>query len=343
MQVEDFLSPAAVKGSLSIDRVTFLLLSPSLSLWNSDDAEYRANILRVEKMAKAIESVLKDDFDEDFPQGYPSELFRYHYRTFDGIDIQFGSQMPKRKKLTDEGMLQAFGTEEEIEKGYMYHYSPNDYAFRVEYNPNNTNLQTVKKLLVNFSSSQNPHSIRIARLDIAIDFAASIVPELVLCAGMRKSFSASGSNGLESLYFGTRQSKNYVRLYNKRQEQLDTKGIDIGSDLWRLELESKESFFLDEVPDHGKVFQRFSFFDGAVSSGDWLIDLIRSQAMIFGLQNVLRRMPKATATRYRKLFKETVFSQDVETPSMVYYRDFPGVMQRLRLDILTACGFEIVK
>ena len=79
-----------------------------------------------------------------------------------------------------------------------------------------------------------------------------------------------------------------------------------------------------------------------MASGDWLIDLIRSQAMIYGLQNVLRRMPKATATRYRKLFKERNFKQNVETPSLVYYREFPGAMERLRWDILTACGFEML-
>jgi hypothetical protein len=105
----------------------------------------------------------------------------------------------------------------------------------------------------------------------------------------------------------------------------------------------KNRFYLNEpVPDHGKVFQRFSFYDGAVSSGDWLIDMIRSQAMIYGLQNVLRRMPKNTATRYRKAFKEQVFTQNVESPDYIYARDFPKVFGNLRRDILTSCGFEII-
>lgn len=340
MQV-DFASPATVKGALSIDRVTFLILSPTLSLWASDDAEYRQNRKRLEKMCEFVQTTLKSSLNEDFPQGSSTELFRHHYRTIDDIDIQFGSQLPKHKKITNEDMIQSFGTLEDKERGYMFQYSPNDFAFRVEYNPNKTTLQSVKRLLELFPYGNGLHSIRIARLDIAIDFAASIVPELVLCSGMRKSFTASGSKGLESVYFGTRQSKNYVRLYDKRQEQIDKEGIDIGHDLWRLELESKESFFLDEVPDHGEVFQRFSFYDGAVSSGDWLIDLIRSQAMIYGLQNVLRRMPQRTATRYRKAFKEQVFAQDVETPAFIYARDFPVAMVRLRCDILNACGFKL--
>lgn len=342
MQDDSFFSPATVQGSLSLDRVTFLLFSPSLSLWTSDDAEYRKNILKLEKMAGYIQTLLKDELDPDFPQGSASELFRYHYRTLDEVDIQFGSQLPKRKKITDEGMLQAFGSVDEQAKGYMYQYNPNYYAFRIEYNPNKASLRSVSSLLENFSHNQSASMIRIARLDIAIDFNASIVPEMVLCEGMRKSFTASGPKGIESVYFGTRKSKNYIRLYDKRQEQLDTLGKDIGYDMWRLELESKESFFLDSPPDHGKVFQRFTFYDGAVASGDWLVDLIRSQAMIYGLQNVLRKMPKNTAIRYRKLFKEGGFKQNVETPSLVYYREFPGAMERLRVDILSACGFEML-
>lgn len=339
--MQDIFSSPALEGSLSIDRCTFLLYSPRLSLWSSDQEEYRRNSESLKKMASLIETTLQDVLDPDFPQGHSSELFRYHYRTSDGIDLQFGTQLPKRKKITDEGMIQAFGSPDEKEAGVMFHYTPNFYAFRVEYNPNKSNLHSVCNLLNNFSRYQVPDSVRVARLDIAIDFKASIVPELVLCQGMRKSFSASGSKGLESLYFGTRQSKNYVRLYDKRLEQKEKTGVDCGFDLWRLELESKEGFFINSVPDHGKVFKRFSFYDGAVSSGDWLVDLIRSQAMIFGLQNVLRRMPKNTAYKYRKLFKEVVFSQNIESPSLVYYREFPRAMERLRVDILSACGFKI--
>jgi DNA relaxase NicK len=58
-----------------------------------------------------------------------------------------------------------------------------------------------------------------------------------------QSKRAYGVRQVESVYFGTRKSKNYIRLYDKRQEQIDKKQNDIGYDLWRLELESKESFY----------------------------------------------------------------------------------------------------
>lgn len=350
---DEIFSPASIPGKLSLDRCTFLLYSPRLSLWSADNAEYRENERRIERMATLTENVLKNELDPDFPQGHPSQLFLKHYRTTDEVDIQFGAVMPKRKKITDEDAIQMFGTPEEKEQGFKWEYSPNNFAFRVEYNPNNTNLDAVSPLLKNFSHySSALDLIRIARLDIAIDFQASLVPELVLCQGMRKSFTASGDHGLETIYFGSRQSKNWIRLYDKRQERKDKAGIDIGYNLWRLELESKESFYLSDVPDHGKVFQRLTFYDGAVSmqktdengiptGNGWILDLIRSQAMQYGLKNVLGKMPRKTAYRYGKLFKSLVDRQGVETPSDIYYREFPYQMKRLRCEILTACGYHV--
>ena len=252
--------------------------------------------------------------------------------------------MPKRKKVTDEQILAEFGTLEEKDQGFMYKYSPNNYAFRIEYNPNNTTLQPVKELLKGFSHFQGAlESIRIARLDIAIDFDAKISPYLVLCEKMRKSFLAIGQKGLETVYFGSRQSKNYARLYDKRQEQIDKTGVDvIGHDRWRLELESKESFFLNSVPDHGEVFRRFSFYDGVVSnSDDWKLEFILSFAMTHGIKAAFARLPKDTARRYRNKFKDVLPLQGIEHPSFVYARDFPAAMMRLRCDIFNACGYTL--
>ena len=332
-------SGSSVKGSLSLDRVTMLLYSPSLSLWSDSDA--CANDLEVKSAARSFSRILNPVLDPDFPQGVASELFAYHFRTSAGVDIQFGTKMPKRKKVTDEMLVAAFGTDEDKENGFMYQYGPNNYAFRVEWNPNKCSLGELSSVLDAFRLHQIAERVRIARLDIAIDFPAAIVPALVLVHGMRKSFSASGANGIESLYFGTRQSKNYVRLYNKRQEILDNEKRDIGHDLWRLELESKEAFFLNAPPDHRKVFERISFYDGGVSSGDWLIDLIRQQALQYGLQNVLRTMPKQTQIRYRRLFKEFPL-QDIESPSFIYAREFPAAFAKLRVEILRTLGFDLI-
>lgn len=339
---QGFFPPAAVSGSLSIDRCTFLLLSPMLSLWQSDRNDVEIVEKRLLTMSKLVESKLDTVLDTSFPQGKSSDLFRYHFRTVDGIDIQFGPVMPKRNKIDDIGYLEAFGSSEDLERGYSFVYCANSYGFRVEYNPNNTSLESVLPILQNFSCHQVSDSIRIARLDLAIDYPVHIHPELVMCQGMRKGFAAYGSDGLETLYFGSRQSNNFIRLYDKQKEQKEKFNLEVGHPLWRLELESKEAFFITDPPDHGKVFRRFSFYDGGVSCDDPWLDLIRSQAMIYGLENTLRRFPRNTQSRYRKKLKQSFICQELETPAYIYARDFPVKFGKLRYDILSACGFKVV-
>ena len=109
--------------------------------------------------------------------------------------------------MTNESLIESFGTVEDQERGYMFQYSPNSYAFRVEYNPNKTNLSSVKRLLELFPFANGIHSIRIARLDIAIDYPASIVPELVLVSSMKKGALNFGTEGIETLYYCKRHQK----------------------------------------------------------------------------------------------------------------------------------------
>ena len=343
MQDLDLVLPVEVKGQLSIDRVTFLVFSPRLSLWTNDALEEKRNKQRINLMSDLVQRDLHNVLDENFPQGVPSELFLHHFRTKDEIDIQFGAFLPNRKKCTvSREVLTESGTKEirEIEE---FLYSPKDYAFRIEYNPNNTTLESIRPVLGVFKTFYSDIStlIRVARLDIAIDFDAEIYPGLVLCKGMRKGFLAYGAKGIESLYFGSRQSKTFFRLYDKRQERLDKEGVDIGHNRWRLELESKEPFQLTgKLPDFEKTFDRVSFVDGAESSGDWILDLIRRQAMTDGLESVLREMPKQTAIRYRKYFRMRETTR-LERPSGCFRRKFSGEFNRLRSSILSCFGYEI--
>lgn len=330
---------SSIDGSLSIDRLTLLFYCPKLSLWNNGSD----NTMYVRRMSKLVEQTLKKDLDPDFPQGSKTDLFDQHYRTISGFDIQFGTKMPKRKKITDENYLLAFGSPADRENGFAWQIMANEYALRVEFNPNKAeHFSALSPLFAPFNQNIPASQIRVARIDVAIDYPASINPALVLCAGTRKSFTATGCKGLESVYFGTRASRNYYRLYNKRQEILENDGIDIGHDLWRLELESKDGFFLCEDPDHLKSFQRFSFYEPCVKSGDWIIDLIQQQASIHGLQNVLRTMPTATQKRYRKIFKEYQF-QNVESPSFIYARDFNAAWCKLRCQILQGLGYDLIE
>ena len=69
-----------IHGALSLDRVTFLIYSPSLSLWQEGEEDRDFAAKKVSEMAKFAESILKENFDPDFFQGRSSELFAKHYR-----------------------------------------------------------------------------------------------------------------------------------------------------------------------------------------------------------------------------------------------------------------------
>ena len=323
----------SIDGSLSIDRLTLLFFTPHLSLWNDG-----SSMVTVKQFSNYIEKVFRDDLDPDFPQGSSTELFCRHYRTVSGFDVQFGSKMPKRKKITDSDFVLAFGTQSEKDQGFIWQNLPNDYALRVEFNPNKSeSITKLSPLFLDFNSKNLASLVRVARIDIAIDYPVEINPALVLCDGVRKSFIACGCNGLESLYFGTRSSDNYFRIYNKRLELLENDSFEIDHPLWRIELESKKSFFLCDNPDHLKSFQRLRFFNGSVRSGDWVVDLIMQQASVYGLQTVLRSMPSTTQKRYRKFFKEFEFSEIID-PAFIYSRDFISAWCKLRSEILLSLG-----
>lgn len=322
-----------IKGSLSLDRCTFLVFSPRLSLWGSENHE-----AFVKHMSYLTEKVLQDNLDSDFVQGVPSELFKYHYRTSVGVDIQFGSFMPRRRKIQDHEKISAFGLSDSDPR---YEYFPNEYAFRVEFNPNSCNLSSVLPLLVNFSSSGiTPSHVRIARLDIAIDYPVDLDPALCLCDRMRKSFIASGPRGIETVYFGSRSSQYYIRVYNKALE-LSEKGQSFSGPLWRFELEAKKSFFLSEIPDFSSVLQRFSFYSSGIQSDDWKLRLILAYAKENGLKSALAFLPSATRKRYQKIFDDFDRLQTIETPFESYSRSFNSCFQSLRSMILYSLGYSI--
>lgn len=329
-------SSSSCSGILSIDRCTFLVYSPRLSLWGKDSEH---NERYVKRMAYLTETLLKHELDPDFCNGVSSELFKKHYRTSAGVDIQFGAFMPRRKKLDSLLYVQSFGSQEQDEDAsFVFCYLPNEYAFRVEYNPNNSDLSSVLPLLQNFAGSRITSSeVRIARLDIAIDYSADVNPALAMCDRMRKSFIASGPSGIETIYFGSRSSQYYIRLYNKALELREKQHIDSPGPLWRFELESKKSFSLSDLPDFGKVLQRFSFFSAGVRSGDWKLDLILAYAKENGLKSALAFLPPATKKRYSKYLSD-YDRTFIEPPADVYFRDFPFRWKALKFQILSALG-----
>lgn len=73
---DEIFSPASIPGTLSLDRCTFLLYSPRLSLWSADNAEYRENERRIERMATLTENVLKNELDRFSAGAFVAALFK---------------------------------------------------------------------------------------------------------------------------------------------------------------------------------------------------------------------------------------------------------------------------
>lgn len=321
-----------IKGTLSIDRVSFLVFSPSFCLYQENEAEARKNEANIKYMNQAILNLLK--LDDDFPQGQATRLFAHHYRTKKAVDLQLGSKLPITKKLSDEYLIYAYGSSD-VHNSKKYIHECSYYGIRVEYNPNNSNLDEIKPFLSYCHRQNSP--VRISRLDIAIDYPVKLKPEFVLCSGVRKSFLALGNEGIETVYFGSRNSKNYFRIYNKAKELKEVHNQEIQGDLWRIELENKESFLLSEdTPNYTKVFEKILLLDGGSSTGDWLLDLIKLNAINFGLTSVLNSMPSTTKKRYKKLLSEKLNCVDIEHPSQVCEREFYNCFNKIKIDIFNS-------
>ena len=346
--ITDFLP---CSGSLSIDRITLLIECPHLSVWAKDEG-YIKRMNKIDRFTSVFDTMLQSfniALDPDFPQGVRSDLFLHHYRVLspssldDMVDIQFGCTSPVRKRITDESYIMAFGSAEEKEQGFIDNYIPSQYGFRIEWNPNFTDISFLNPLLSTLCRS-NLYStfIRGSRIDIAIDYPYKIVPELIHCDKMRKGFLAYGSQGTETLYFGSRASKYMFRIYDKATQLREVKGQDVLGDLWRIELEIKDPFSIFETPldKFGKVFERLSFYSDGISSGDWCLDLILKNAMNYGLDNTLNCLPSTTKKLYNKLIQTKASSFNLETPSAVYRGQFLGKYNVLRNSILQAFGLQ---
>lgn len=330
-----------IPGGLSIDRCTFLLYSPSLSLWEDLEVDRSKNFLMVEKVKDMFLKEKDHILDENYPQGSPSVLFKYHFRTKSGLDIQFGCRYPKRRKVSDLDLASAFGVDSDSDQGGRFFMESNPYAFRVEFNPNNQDLSEISDILSSFSVHLTPDLIRVSRLDVAVDYKFDLVPEFITCNNVRKSFLAYGSKGLESVYFGSRSSKYMFRIYNKRQERIDQGDPDPGYPWWRVELESKSPFSLDYTPDFVSVFDRLQLYNAFNDCDDWTLKLIFSHAINFGLFGTLKLLPRTSAHRYKKLFS-LLGSTEFDTPSFICARDFNRSFNSLRSHILKSCGFNVV-
>lgn len=327
----NFFSSDFIPGSLSVDRITFLVFCPRLSLWSENEQETRQNMDNIEKFSSFLELRLSSVLDMDYPQGCSTVLYKKHYRTIGGVDIQFGPVFPVRKKRKLK--------EDDYKEEEKYIYQPSYYSLRIEYNPNKDTLSDVKPLFSFIKNFSIERTVVVSRLDIAIDYVASINPELILCRGIKKNCVYGGVHGVETVYFGRRTSSNMFRIYNKRQEIIDSGETDPGKDIWRVELEHAKNFPLSETPDLGPVFDKLTFLPGCMVSNlenDWIMQILLENALHNGsLQNTLNKIPRSTRLRYlQKISEYEKQSKALEDPSYVFRRDFSSVFNRCRTEII---------
>ena len=87
--------------------------------------------------------------------------------------------------------------------------------------------------------------IKLTRHDIAIDYPMEIDPAMYTSRAKKMSFHLN-SEGIQTVYFGTRRSNKQLRVYIKRDELIEqSQGFCLNENLWRFELARNETFMLD--------------------------------------------------------------------------------------------------
>lgn len=360
----------------SVDRLTLLLKVPKLCL-SIENLPEKELAMRKEAV-KQFHSLMLQKFsyllNPDVNQGERTELYQKHYRLKNGSDLQISPRFPVRVRITDEGYIECFGTELDSERGYIDEYYDPAFSVRLEYNPMKNDIREISPLLIYLQKLVDlPFSefIKVSRLDVAVDYPCEVNPTLINARGLRKGFLAYGSEGIESIYFGSRQSAYYFRIYDKKKELIHSNKLAISryarlkqeydflkrqgdttikepsmpeilnlpEHLWRVEMEYKEPFFLGVFPE--KIYHqldRLSFYFGGKKTGDWKLDLILFVASQFQIKGVLSMLPVNTRTRYyEKLLSYLDLS--IDKPSDIYNRQFPGVWKIETEKILYAFGY----
>lgn len=360
----------------SVDRLTLLLKVPKLCFSLEYLSESEINMRK--EAIKQFHSLMLQKFNyllnPDVNQGERTELYQKHYRFKNGVDLQICPRFPVRVRITDEGYIQAFGNGLDSERGYIDEYYDPDFSVRLEFNPNKNDIREISPFLIYLQKLVDlpPNEfIKVSRLDVAIDYPNEINPTLINARGIRKGFLAYDSDGIASIYFGSRESAYYFRIYDKKKELLHSNKIswsryerlmqeynfhkgqgdldykeplkpeilNLPKHFWRFELEYKEPFFLGVFPEKiWHQFDRLNFYFGGQKTGDWKLDLILFVASQFHIKCVLSMLPKQSRIRYyEKLLP--FLDKSISKPSDVFNRQFPAVWKTETEKILYAFGY----
>lgn len=155
-----------------------------------------------------------------------------------------------------------------------------------------------------------------SRLDYALDVQGSLSAFYVLS---RKT----ESNYCSTRYYGVRGSSGYLRVYDKRKEQKETAGEDIGFELTRFEWEQRGNRDIDFTFD---VFSRmdFSGLDGATRVFRYVSPEFINQAINEFSPNYRSKLKKqlfSPITVKKELFRDLI-DEYIDLYSLSGYRAF---------------------
>ena len=310
----------------SIDRVTLLIKNRLFH----EAANHENPQLLVDFITKDIDTVLRQEKLIEHEYDYSPAYLR-HYKLIGDIDLQLSPKYGIRRRFRDPDIVNIMGSEKDKDNGYYDETTPPDYPFRLEYNPNKSDITKIISLLryLNEGDYNFGELIRITRIDVAIDYPQDINLALVSCNGTRKSFIALGEGGIQSVYFGTRRSKYYFRLYDKKRELKEQQKVDYqGDHLYRIELEFKEGFTVEEyktvLPN---IFNKLSFYQFPFNTGEPDLDFFVYYCKDFGLEAGLKKLDKQKRYRMRNKLKEYEFTPLVH-PANIFEQQFPQIWQK---------------
>jgi hypothetical protein len=198
---------------------------------------------------------------------------------------------------------------------------------RVEFNPNNLNDEHKQMIYDLFISKMVSRSF--SRLDVAFDTDIDLSSYYAYMSGqhaqMKKTIFYGKDGSPETKYFGTRKSDRYIRIYNKKQELLDNKEIEIESDhFWRIEVELKRS----RTEEWNNCLQSLNFVQP-----DWKSIKSNSERatvyMLIHEEDEWGNLSKNGKSKYRKLLKEISPVNLTDNLNRVLNQDYQRIQNEL--------------
>lgn len=221
-----------------------------------------------------------------------NSLFKHHWK-FKGFDVQ-----------TD------------FQKGGQ------DYL-RVEFNPNKDALEGLSDVF-KFFPKRSLDYLNVTRLDVAIDYYQELDPFMFATDLKRKGFVFKRGQGLQTVYFGTRNSPVEICIYDKRAQMNEEEGAGISHSWWRVEGRFRSGFALGDNPKN--PFSGMKCYSG-IQSDDlkfrWFLAYARERT----LECALGELDRHTRRRYKMVLSE---SKELLSPAKVFDMYFPGVWNKYR-------------